>query len=183
MYDLAVSIVAIFCLGSSVWAVFGHFNAAEMQPGAKVVSLFSLGSGAVLLVLVWLLPQPHLAAIVGVVVMVVAELLFWSAIRATRKANLLAAFAIENPHALVMTGPYRFIRHPFYTSYLLYWAGYSIATWTVWSIPLFVGLAVMYWRAAADEEAKFSRTGMAETYADYMRGTGRFFPRFTGRRA
>ena len=172
--------VAVITLGAFVWAVYGHFQSRELPFGAKVVSLFALATGFLLLALVWLLPQPPLAALGGIVVMLVAKALFWTAIRETRSAKLLAAFTTENPHGLVMAGPYRYIRHPFYTSYLLYWAAFSLATWSVWSIPPLIGLIVMYWRAAVEEEEKFENTEMAETYAEYKRHTGRFLPKVIG---
>jgi protein-S-isoprenylcysteine O-methyltransferase Ste14 len=176
--DFVVSVVAVITLGSFIWAVYGHFQSRTLPLGAKVVSLFALATGFFLMAMVLLFPQPAPAALAGIVAMLTAELLFWSAIRETRAAKLLAAFTTENPHGLVTTGPYRYVRHPFYTSYLVYWAGFSLASWSVWSIPPLIGLIVMYWRAAIEEEMKFTNTPMANAYADYKRRTGRFFPKF-----
>ena len=177
MNDIAVSLVAAATLAAFIWAVFGHFQSRQLPPGARVLSLFALGSGAVMMVLLWLIPQPLPAVFAGIATMLFAKALFWSAIRETRNAKLLAAFTPESPHGLVRTGPYRLVRHPFYTSYLLYWTGFAIATWSVWSLPLLVGLTAMYWRAAVDEEDKFAETEMSVVYADYKKSTGRFFPR------
>lgn len=177
MNDIAVSLVAMATLAAFIWAVYGHFQSRQLPPGARIVSLFALGSGVVMMVLLWLFPQPIPATTTGIVTMLLAKALFWSAICETRSAKLLAAFTSESPHGLVRTGPYKLVRHPFYTSYLLYWAGFAIATWSVWSLPLLVGLTVMYWRAAVDEEDKFANTDMSVAYADYKQSTGRFFPR------
>ena len=63
---------------------------------------------------------------------------------------------------------------------VVFWIGWAIATWSVWSlIPLGV-IAVIYVVAALGEERKFSRTEMADAYADYRRQTGFFWPRLPG---
>ena len=181
MVDLLVGIVAVFCIGTSIWAAFGHFQKQAFESRARLVSALTIGSGVIMLGLLIALPQPLFASLVGIVLMLVSEAVFWGAIVQTRGARLNPAFTLDRPADFVRTGPYRFVRHPFYTSYLVFWTGFAIATWTVWSIPLVIGFAVMYWRAAVEEEAKFAETAMAGAYADYVGRTGRFFPKLIGR--
>ena len=98
-------------------------------------------------------------------------------LRESRNAKLLAAFDEKLPHGLLKTGPYSVVRHPFYTSYLIQWIGWAIASWTLWSIIPVALMTTIYTLAAIDEEGKFARTEMADEYAEYVKSTGRFFPK------
>jgi protein-S-isoprenylcysteine O-methyltransferase Ste14 len=106
--------------------------------------------------------------------------LFWAAISASRKARLRFAFDPENPHSIVTGGPYRYLRHPFYTSYLLFWSGWAIAGWSAWTIVPVAIFAAIYVTAALAEEKKFSGTALAGDYEDYKMRAGFFWPRFGG---
>ena len=87
--------------------------------------------------------------------------LFWWAIVTSRKARLRFAFAPDDPHSLLTDGPYGYVRHPFYTSYIIFWIGWGIATWSIWAVVPVAGIAILYVFAALDEEKKFSRTPLA----------------------
>jgi protein-S-isoprenylcysteine O-methyltransferase Ste14 len=135
-----------------------------------------IGSAIFLLFLVWRDDQPIAAKIVGILLQLLSYALFWFAISATRSAALLAAFTPLSPHSLVTSGPYRFVRHPFYSSYLLFWVGLAICAWSVWALVPLVGMFVTYLQAAMDEERKFGQTALATDYSQYMAKTARFIP-------
>ena len=122
--------------------------------------------------------QSLAAQLTGLVMVVASFGFFWAAIRESSRAKLLAAFDEKLPSSLLTTGPYSLVRHPFYTSYLLLWAGWAIATWSIWALPPLAAIIIIYWTAASDEERKFAATPMAEEYAAYAARTGRFFPKF-----
>ncbi len=73
-------------------------------------------------------------------------------------------------------GPYRFVRHPFYCSYLLAWAAGFVATAQTWLLPTVAVMLVIYVRAAKLEEEKFTRSPLAGTYERYRSRTGLFLP-------
>jgi protein-S-isoprenylcysteine O-methyltransferase Ste14 len=102
--------------------------------------------------------------------------LFWWAIRANSAARLSAAFSPDVPIHLVKDGPYRFIRHPFYCSYVLAWSAGTIATAKWWLIPTLAVMAGIYWRAASSEEEKFSRSSLAGEYERYRARTALLVP-------
>ena len=112
-----------------------------------------------------------------------AALLFVVTIRSTPSKVLPAAFADERPAVLVESGPYRFVRHPFYTSYILYWIGIAFAAPHI-AVVIGVGAILSAYAAVARREERGLLTGpLGEQYSQYMRGTGRFFPRLWTRSA
>ena len=74
-------------------------------------------------------------------------------------------------------GPYRLIRHPFYTSYLLAWTAGYFASGSAWSILTVVAMVVLYKRAADLEERKFEVSKLRNSYAQYRQEVGQFVPR------
>jgi protein-S-isoprenylcysteine O-methyltransferase Ste14 len=103
-------------------------------------------------------------------------ILFFWALRAHGRRPLSAAFSPDEPAHLVDWGPYRFIRHPFYSAYLLTWLAGFVATARFALIPTIVVMFWIYWRAADLEEKKFAASPLAENYRRYSQLTGRFLP-------
>ncbi len=78
-------------------------------------------------------------------------------------------------HCLVNSGPYAFVRHPLYASYLLLTLGFFLSTedWLVGSLMLTYFLAVT---SRAKREEAMLRTRLGTIYAEYCRRTPRFVP-------
>ncbi len=177
-FDLLVTAVGLGIFGQHIWALRGHFASERMSRGAQVISAGALVSCLVMLGLVWSLPQPLGAQFAGIVVMAASLWLFWTAVSASGKARLRFAFDDAPPHSLVTFGPYRRIRHPFYASYLLFWAGWAIATWSGWALLPVAAMAVLYTVAARFEENLLGRTDMGPAYQQYRAQAGLFWPKF-----
>jgi hypothetical protein len=79
-------------------------------------------------------------------------------------------------HTLVIHGPYRWVRHPFYDSAALLMVAVSLIA-ANWFLLLTGGLAVVLLvvRTQTEEEKLLARFG--EAYRAYMKRTGRFLPR------
>ncbi|GHA15929.1 hypothetical protein GCM10007989_08550 [Devosia pacifica] len=175
--DLFVTLVSAVIVGAYMWSVRGHFASEGMPRGALVIALIVTANTIVLLALTWLLPQPAWAQILGIAIEIASGLLFVWAIMSSRKARLKFVFDPEHPHGLVESGPYRFVRHPFYVSYIVFWTGWSIATWSAWSLIGLVVVIALYVRAARMEENNFAATPMSGEYASYRQRVGFFWPR------
>jgi protein-S-isoprenylcysteine O-methyltransferase Ste14 len=175
--DLIVTVVSVAALAQYTWSMRGHFSSDGMPTGAKLLSLVVLACALLLLAITWLQPQPAWAQILGIVLQLASFWLFWAAIRASRQARLRLAFDPGNPRTFVSDGPYRYVRHPFYVSYVMFWGGWSLAGWSVWAIFPFLVMTAVYIGAARDEERKFGLTDMGPDYAAYRTRTGFFFPR------
>jgi protein-S-isoprenylcysteine O-methyltransferase Ste14 len=93
-----------------------------------------------------------------------------------RARKLGLAFAGAVPTHLQTRGPYALVRHPFYTSYLLGFAGGAVAAGTPWLAPALAAGALTYWRAAREEELAFAGTPLAGAYRAYAARVGMFVP-------
>ena len=105
--------------------------------------------------------------------------LFWWAIRTSFGKPLSAAFSPDTPVHLVCDGPYRFVRHPLYTSYILTWAAGWVVTAQWWLLPTALIMLVIYFVASSAEEEKFLRSPLGRDYQRYRLRTGRFLPNLT----
>jgi protein-S-isoprenylcysteine O-methyltransferase Ste14 len=126
-------------------------------------------------------PVPPGRAAVAIAALAAATALFLWAAWTNRSRKLGLAFGGAVPEHVQTAGPYRLVRHPFYASYLLAFAGGAVAAGTPWLAPALVAGAVTYWRAAREEEAAFARSSQAEAYGRYARSVGMFFPRVVPR--
>jgi protein-S-isoprenylcysteine O-methyltransferase Ste14 len=94
--------------------------------------------------------------------------------------NLTDTVATRADHSLVTTGPYRWVRHPYYTATLLLVAAATLlaANWLIGLLGLLVFLLLAI-RTPLEERKLIERFG--DDYRRYMQRTGRFFPRLRSR--
>ena len=177
--DLLVSICSIATLAQYAWSMRAHFRSPTMPPGMVIVSAVVVGVALFFFAILWIERQPAAAQIGGLAIELASSARFWWAISSSRKARLRFAFDADNPDSLVTDGPYFYVRHPFYASYLIFWIGWGIATWSIWAVAPVAGIVAIYTIAALDEERKFSRTALADAYEAYRKRTGLFWPRLS----
>jgi protein-S-isoprenylcysteine O-methyltransferase Ste14 len=103
-----------------------------------------------------------------------AALILWT--MSTLGGNLTDTVVTRRDHTLVTSGPYRWVRHPFYDSVALWFASMSLAAanWFLLAGGV-VTLTLLVIRTAAEEERLVMRFG--DSYRSYMSRTGRFLPR------
>ena len=83
----------------------------------------------------------------------------------------------NSPKQIVTFGPYRFVRHPFYVSFILLTLGAAFITRdivTMGAVPL--GLLSLDW-TVRNEERKLLASPLGGEYGAYRARTGRFFPK------
>jgi protein-S-isoprenylcysteine O-methyltransferase Ste14 len=148
----------------------------------------------VLLPVEWLLPPALIAFRVGEIqagwlpVRVVglavglagAALLVWASVLLGR--FMMHEAAVREDHSLIERGPYRFVRHPVYTGYLMLLLGSGVASLNVCLLLLWpVSLLGILIQAASEEQLLEMRFG--QVYDRYVRHLGRLVPRFWKRAA
>jgi protein-S-isoprenylcysteine O-methyltransferase Ste14 len=119
---------------------------------------------------------PAIAPWCGVALMLAAIWLFWRS-HADLGQNWSVTLELRKGHQLVRHGVYRSIRHPMYASIFL-WSlaqGLMLQNWLAgWSA--FVTFSLMYLLRTPREEQMMCEF-LGQEYRDYMRVTGRLFPR------
>ncbi len=94
----------------------------------------------------------------------------------------LALWHQENdaPAEIVTWGPYAWVRHPFYTSFLLGFIG-IVLVMPHWStLGLVIYALVSLTLTASREERRLSRSELGDSYRQYMAKTGRVWPTLSG---
>jgi len=113
----------------------------------------------------------------GLVLLLISTTLFWRTVSACASARLTAIFEPDLPQCLVRRGPYRFVRHPFYASYTLFWFAGWIASGSILSFAAATIMLAIYVAAARREERKFEDSSLADAYARYRLSAGLLLPR------
>ena len=90
--------------------------------------------------------------------------------------NITDTVVTRREHVLVTSGPYRFVRHPFYVTTALALVANSLtpANWFI-ALTGAAALALMVIRTTTEEAKLVERFG--DDYRRYMARTGRFLPR------
>lgn len=102
------------------------------------------------------------------------SLFFWT-LRSLGK-NLTDTVVTRKEHSLVTGGPYRWVRHPFYSSVTLFILANSLAA-ANWFLSLTGVLFFILIVIRTREEEKHLLARFGDEYRNYMRQTGRFLPR------
>jgi len=167
------------CFGSFIWGMARFFRVAGQVPfGIRVVQI--LGGAMVVLHLVMLCRARDFSAATfsaAASLYVASFSLFWSAVSIHRRRPPTLCYSSDLPEHLIVAGPYRWVRHPFYTAYMLAWLGGIVATRQPWLLLSLLLMSVLYVRAARLEERKFAASPLATEFADYRNRTGMFLPR------
>ena len=170
-----------FNFGSFIWAAFRFFRwqADQTIPnGAKNLARLVLPAKAALLFALWLEPfSLGFSAFVSIWLLLFSAVLFWWSLATNRRHPLTAAYSNDLPVHLVQHGPYRYVRHPFYTSYLLSYLGGFVMLPCWWTALAVIVPFMVYLQASAFEEKKFSQSSLSNAYQLYRQQTGRFWPK------
>jgi protein-S-isoprenylcysteine O-methyltransferase Ste14 len=111
----------------------------------------------------------------GAALLILGVILFtWTL--CTLGRNLTDTVVTRKKHTLITTGPYHWVRHPFYTTALLTGIAVSLvaANWLLFVIGC---LAFLLWAVRSRKEEENLITRFGDDYQNYMKRTGRFLPR------
>jgi len=171
--------LTISCLGSFTWALRSLFQKGRSLPATMraivwiscVLALWHIQALATRT-----MHSSH--ALAGSGLCCAALVLFWWAVPYARGARLAVAFESTTSVVLLNKGPYRYIRHPFYVCYILFWISGAVATADVILLLSPVIMSGFYAFAIRREEAELLARGELPGYAAYRRSTGCIIPRW-----
>jgi protein-S-isoprenylcysteine O-methyltransferase Ste14 len=112
-----------------------------------------------------------LAGAVGIALLPVLVWIF-----RTLGLNISPSHTTRRGHRLVTDGPYRFVRHPLYTTGTVLSLALALVTALWWPVAwLLPALFLLHWRTPREEERLIEAFG--DAYRDYRERTGRYLPR------
>ena len=82
----------------------------------------------------------------------------------------------ERPEGVMVTGAFRYVRHPLYLGSILTYLGLTVSTMSIFSLVLLVVIFIFHNFIASYEE-KLLEDEFGEEYQRYKRRTGKWFPR------
>lgn len=172
----------LICFLAFSWGTLRHFRSPGPVPfGMRLIEAVSLVTVTAFVWSVLASPMPDVWPAAPVLSMGSLALFIWS-VKATNNTGFALAFAEAQPSKLVVSGPFRYLRYPFYTSYLIFWLANFVATSSsICAVGLLI-LLVCYVTAAREEEGSISRGRLAVEYANYASDTGMFLPKRRRRR-
>jgi protein-S-isoprenylcysteine O-methyltransferase Ste14 len=88
--------------------------------------------------------------------------------------NWSAHVVVKEDHALIRTGPYRYVRHPIYTGILFAMLGMALAIGEWRALVGFAAMVVSFAIKSGQEEARMRET--FSEYGDYARQTAALIP-------
>ena len=166
--------------GAFIWGRWRVFRIdGAVPPGVRVIEIaasVSIIAGAGLIGFRASVTWPF-DALAWALAMLSCGLFAWSTAH-VGTFTLTAAFSNDAPRRLIASGPYRWLRHPFYVAYVLAQLFVLAASASLWAVPMCALMALIYVRAAGHEERKFARSALAAEHAVYVRATGAFWPRW-----
>jgi len=114
----------------------------------------------------------------GLVICIGMDGLFWWIHQALGQ-NWAVGVLVKENHSLVTAGPYRWVRHPMYTTLFGFSVGFFLLSANVLVGVFWLAMTLASaWRVGKEESILTQTFGVA--YVQYMARTGRFLPKMTG---
>ena len=113
----------------------------------------------------------------AVLCLAVLPLILW--VQRSLGSNFSTRIHIRDEHTLVTQGPYRWVRHPMYTVFMIQSIGLLLLTanWFVGGVYILALMLIVIIRTPFEENMMIDKFG--EQYRRYMSQTGKFLPRLT----
>jgi protein-S-isoprenylcysteine O-methyltransferase Ste14 len=176
MFDFLTGLVGLVYFLSISVATRQHFRSQRYPLGMYVISVLSLVGLATFLVIAFRAQLIFAGASLALIV--AAQGLFFWAVRHSRNRNLTLAMDTDmQSESIIRTGPWRYMRHPFYASYMIFWLACALATQHIISVIVFLTLSAIYTYSALREERVLSSGPLRKDYIEYRETVGFFYPR------
>jgi protein-S-isoprenylcysteine O-methyltransferase Ste14 len=180
-----IEYIAITVVRSIHTSPYRRLTVAKDKKSSLDLALLGLAGISMILPLVYLFsswldfadyPLPEWLGWVGAVFFAAGIWMLWRS-HADLGRNWTPTLGLRDGHQLVTDGIFKHIRHPMYSAHLL-WAiatAMMLPNWLAGFAFLIVSIAQYATRLNAEEQMMIEQFG--DEYRDYMKRTGRFFPR------
>jgi protein-S-isoprenylcysteine O-methyltransferase Ste14 len=151
----------------------------ELGPNLVMMDFIMGGTLPAWMLGLFYLPIAPVNGSVAAVLLVISLALYEWARHTIRRRRFGIAFADQVPDAVCAEGPYRWVRHPLYFSYLVAYLAVLVALPHWVTAGIFTSNIVLFAFAARNDEKKLAASALAADYAAYRERTGMFVPRFS----
>ena len=174
--DFLVGLIALLYFLMISAATKQHFVSEKYPSGMYLISILSLVGIVTFVAHAFVWGLTYTAA--PLILIPCALALFIWATRHSDKRNLSLAFDdTSKVDGIITQGPWKYVRHPFYQSYALFWLACALGTMHPTSIAVFASLAFVYAYSAIREEGVLKRGPHGDAYLEYQRQAGFVLPK------
>ena len=176
LIDFVTGLIALAYFLVIAAATRQHFTSEKYPVGMYIISFLSLVGISTFMAFAFLQTINNAAVILALIGIAFA-IFFWAA-KHSQETRLGLAFADDaSSSGIITSGPWQYIRHPFYVSYIIFWAACAWGTANFLSIVVFAALLFIYVYSAMREEMTLKNGSFGDEYLTYQRKTGFFFPK------
>lgn len=176
-YGLFVLAACFFAAMIGVSAFFFVVQNSAAKIAKRAIGVLATTSAAAVLWMLWTEPSHNwISLLVSGSLFLYALVVFVSALKASAQSPLDFAFSSRQSDSLLSAGPYRWIRHPFYSSYVASWAAAAIGAPSLITIGVACVMIPIYFVAASREEHAFLSSDLRQEYLSYQQRTSMFVP-------
>ena len=167
------------CYFSYWWSVVGVFKLKSIRLDKfytllKLLSIvFWAGS-----IYIWSTKTPSMNLLIfGILTNIISLGLFWWAQNYIKSKTFSVVFGKDIPKTIETQGPYKYVRHPFYSCYLLCYFSTSLTLTSPLLTLVSLAIFAIYLIAIKIEETKFIQSVHITKFVEYRRKTGALIPR------
>ena len=168
------------CYLSFAWSVIGVFKTQEVSYRQLFLAL-KLSSvtfwGYSLCLFSMPLDQSFGWFVFGIIINVLSFGLFVWSTHTIRNESFSTVYGKDIPDKVVQKGPFKMVRNPFYSSYILCYLGSTVTQQSFVLLGLLTFLVGLYLVAIKIEENKFYYSQDFHTFIKYKQNTGMLYPK------
>ncbi len=173
--------ITLLCFGSFLWSVIGVFRKPKGSISVmyRVLQVSSVWTWVYSIYAISLKSSLVLWVQIPALILALFSLwIFWATRNWIKEKDFSLVFNNEAPSHLETCGPFSWVRHPFYSSYLLCYFSVVLFTLDLLMAVTVIFMVALYFKALNDEERKFQLGEFSEAYNQYREKTGALFPKF-----
>ncbi len=166
---------------SFAWSVIGVFKKhSEMQyKYYRVLQFFSILQWLVMIKAVFFVHfDSDFKIWIALIIQLICAVIFWTHSKIVKENGFTIVFSMDKPQRFVQKGLYKYIRHPFYSTYMLSYFSLSFIYLDLIGIISSFTILFLYYKGSLMEEEKFLNSDFSIEYSKYIKRSGRFFPGF-----
>ena len=174
MSGFVAALVLSYFLMTSLMT-FRLFKRPVTEPfGATFITVAAVLGTLANITLWWRLPPADGGLALAMIALAIP--LYVLAVRASHGQGFWRAFSTRTPADVVDAGIYRYLRHPFYVSYMIYWLSWCVLNSYHLVSLLIAAVMISVYVAAALKEERLLTLQFGQRYIQYSHQTWMFVP-------